>query len=209
MLPKLQQSSLAQSLRRDNPASHLQCQIFFIQAKINSKALLVNKLINAINHGRTILLLKILIHALETFLRSISPNKNSKMCIMNLLMNSHYLDLFLSTTVIMEMEVKHLPLSRKNANFKSQSLSLEHTKKEMCQLHSSGDIMIEEIFQLELTIKTLCQSQSGKFQWKLLIIIITYQFSSMELDKNMTLTEHLQFWEHTTFSTKEAIKFYQ
>ena len=154
MLPKLQQSSLAQSLRRDNPASHLQCIYCIIKVRINSKVSLENKLINAINLGRTITLPKILILALVISQRSTFQKRNSRMLIMNLLMNSPSRDLYRSTLVTTEMVAKHHQLFRKRHNFKNQSQNQEPSKKEMFLHLSSEGIMIEEIFQSELTIKT-------------------------------------------------------
>ena len=53
MLPKLQQSSLANTLRRDNLASQIQCTPYPTQAKTNSRASSGSKTTNPTNHGRT------------------------------------------------------------------------------------------------------------------------------------------------------------
>ena len=87
MLPKLQQSSLAQSLRRDNPANHLQCIYTFIQVRINSGESSENKPINPINPGKITTLPKIHTHASEISPKNTSLKKNSKMFIMNQLIN--------------------------------------------------------------------------------------------------------------------------
>lgn len=76
MLPKLQQSSIANSLRRDNLASQIQCTLIYIQAKINSKIYSANKIMSLIGPGKINMHPKIHIHPSETSLKSISPKKN-------------------------------------------------------------------------------------------------------------------------------------
>ena len=162
-----------------------------------------------INHGRINMLPKTLILALVISQRSTFLKINSRMLIMNLLMNLLSRDLYRSTIVTTEMVAKHHQLFRKRHNFKNQSQNQEPSKKEMFLHLSSEGIMIEEIFQSEQTIKTHFPSQYGRFQSNLLTTITTYQFSSTEQDRNMILTEHLQFWVLTTFLTKEVTKYCQ
>ena len=104
MLPKLQQSSLATSLRRDNLASQIQCTYLSIQARTNSKASSINKTMRPISHGKISMLPKTLIVHLETSLVNTSPNKKPKKCFMSPSMNIPYLDLLPSTTNPTEME---------------------------------------------------------------------------------------------------------
>lgn len=75
MLPKLQQSSIANSLRRDNLASQIQCTYTYMQVKINSKVYLANRIISLISLGKINTLLKIPILLLEIFLKSIYQKK--------------------------------------------------------------------------------------------------------------------------------------
>jgi hypothetical protein len=71
MLPKLQQSSLANTLRRENLASQIQCKLLLTKVRISSRAFLENKIINPINHGKILMHLRILILLLEIFPKSI------------------------------------------------------------------------------------------------------------------------------------------
>lgn len=52
MLPKLQQSSLAQNLRRDNPASSLQSISLFTQMRISLRTLSASLQTNPTSLGR-------------------------------------------------------------------------------------------------------------------------------------------------------------
>ena len=55
--------------------------------------------------------------------------------------------------------------------------------------------MIEVIYQLKLIIKVHLPNYYGKFQLKVLTIIITYRFSLMDVEKESTLIVHSQLWE--------------
>lgn len=77
MLPKLQQSSIANSLRRDNLASQIQCTFLSTQAKISSKTSWESKTTNLTSHGKTNMLPRTLILPSETFPKSTSPKINS------------------------------------------------------------------------------------------------------------------------------------
>jgi hypothetical protein len=76
MLPKLQQSSLANTLRRENLASQIQCKLLLTKARINSRTFLENKIINPINHGKILMRPRILILLSEIFQKSIFLKKN-------------------------------------------------------------------------------------------------------------------------------------
>ncbi len=79
MLPKLQQSSLAQSLRRDNMATQVQCKNqFLFQVKTNSKISLEKVIMNPTNRGRINSHPKTHTAASETSLKNTSPKKKSK-----------------------------------------------------------------------------------------------------------------------------------
>ena len=78
MLPKLQQSSIAQSLRRDNPANHNYSISIVIQMRINSKTLSATPTTKTINPGRITMLQKIHTPPSEISLRNISLRISSK-----------------------------------------------------------------------------------------------------------------------------------
>ena len=90
MLPKLQQSSLAQSLRKDNLTSLIQCRSIFMKARTNSNTLSPGPIINLINHGRISMLRKILKAPSETSLPNMFPNKESKPNKFNLNINNPF-----------------------------------------------------------------------------------------------------------------------
>lgn len=76
MLPKLQQSSLANTLRRDNLASQIQCTKHHIQARTNFVACSANRTMRATNHGKTNMLLKTRILPSATSPKSISLRRS-------------------------------------------------------------------------------------------------------------------------------------
>lgn len=87
MLPKLQQSSIANSLRRDNPTTLLQCRKSLIKVRISSKRFSVSKITNLISLGRINMLLKIPTRPSEISPKSISLKINLKASITNLYIN--------------------------------------------------------------------------------------------------------------------------
>jgi hypothetical protein len=77
MLPKVQQSSLASTLKRDNLAIQVLCIYSIInQLKINSKKWSINQKTKITNHGKVILRPKIYKVHLEIFRLNIFRNKN-------------------------------------------------------------------------------------------------------------------------------------
>lgn len=102
-----------------------------------------------------------------------------------------------------------LALLIKKQNFKNQSLNLELSKRGASKLQNFVDIMIEAIYQSESIIRILSLNLFGRFQLSHLTIIIIFQYSLMELEKNSIHIVLLRFWELTTFSRREEIKFYQ
>ena len=153
MLPKLQQSSLAQSLRRDNPASLIQGTSFLTKPRINLKILLIDQIINHTNLGKINTHLKIHIHLLEIFQINTSQRKRLKKKDMSQTMSWLCLVLFISLRGWGEQEEKHLLLWRKSHNLKLHLQRVEPFKREMFLLHNSVDIMIEQIYRLKLIIK--------------------------------------------------------
>lgn len=93
MLPKLQQSSIAQSLRKDNPANHNYCNSFFTQAKTKSKVSSAIPTTKTINPGKTNSHQKTHTLPLATSPRTTSPKKNSSTKLTNLITNPLSLDL--------------------------------------------------------------------------------------------------------------------
>ena len=87
MLPKLQQTSIANSLRRDNLASLIQCNTPTTQPKTNSKTCSANRIINHTNPGKINTPPKIPTRPSEISPKSISPNKNSSRLLINPFMN--------------------------------------------------------------------------------------------------------------------------
>ena len=166
MLPKLQQSSLAQSLRRDNPASLIQGTSFITKPRINLKIWLIVQIMNHINLGKISMLLKTLILLLEIFQISIFQRKKFKKEDINRTMNWLYLDLFISLKDWKEQVEKHRLLWRKNLSLKLHLLRAEPLKKDKSLLHNSEGIMTEQIYQLKLIIKAQHWNWSGKSQLK-------------------------------------------
>ena len=208
MLPKLQQSSLAQSLRRDNLASQIQCKLGQTKAKISSKTSSVDKTMTATNHGRTITHPKTHIPPLVISQKNIYPKRNSKMSLTNQFMNLHYPVPLANTPDITATEEKLQAPFRRKVSSKNLYQNQEPSRKEIFLLLNSDGTMIEVIFPLELTIRTLFRNSSGKSQSNPLTIIIICLFSLMEPERSMTLIVPLQFWELMISWRKVAIKFF-
>lgn len=153
MLPKLQQSSLAQSLRRDNPATLVQSTFIFTQPRINLKTLSASQIMRHTSLGKINLLQKIPIQHLVTFQPNTylkrSFNKKGILLINNLLFQVRYI----SMKDWEVMEEKLLQLLRKNISSCLLLQKVELFKSEMCQPPNFVVTMIEEIFLLGLIIK--------------------------------------------------------
>lgn len=144
MLPKLQQSSLAQSLRRDNLASQIQCSSLLTQAKINSKASSASRTTTLTNHGRTITHPKIRTPPSETSQKNTYQKKESRILSTNPFMNSPSRDLLPSIRGTRAPEARHRVLSKKEANFKSLYLNLEPSRRDRSLHLNSEGTMTEE-----------------------------------------------------------------
>jgi hypothetical protein len=155
MLPKLQQSSIANSLRRDNLASLIQCKSISTQVKINSKIYLANKTINPTNHGKISMPPKIHTRPSETSPKNISPKKNSKKLHTNPCMNSLSRDLWQKILKEVVLEDALQALSKKRRNSKNQCQNQVHSRKDKSPLLNLEDTMIEEICLSEWIIKIL------------------------------------------------------
>jgi len=137
MLPKLQQSSLATSLRRDNLASQIQCIAYSIQVRISSRAFWTSKTIKHTNPGKINTPPKILTVLLEISPKSIFLNKESRKFNMNPSMNIHYQDPSPNIPGLMETEVEALAPLLRNKSIKNQPLNLELSWGDKYQLLSS------------------------------------------------------------------------
>ena len=199
MLPKLQQSSIAQSLRRDNLASQIQCNPHPSQAKISSRILSANKLMTATNHGKTTTPPKTRTPRSEISPRSTSPKKNSKTAPTNPTTNSHFRDRSPSTLVLTATEEKPRAPSKRSSSIKNQSRNPELSRKEKSLLQSSEGTTIEETFPSESTTKTPCPNSYGKSQFNHSTIITIFRFSLMGLVKSLIHTDPLLSWGHMTF----------
>lgn len=184
MLPKLQQSSLAQSLRRDNPATLVQSTINLIKPRINLKTLWENPIMSHISPGKINLLLKILIQPLVTSQLSIylrrSSNKKGILLTNNLLFQV----LSINTKGWEEMEEKLLLLYKRKINFSLHLQKAEHFRRDKSLPPNFVVTMIEEICQSGSTIKVHSLNSFGKYQHKVLIIIIICLYFLMVLAKN-------------------------
>lgn len=145
MLPKLQQSSLAQSLRRDNPATLIQSRYLLMQLRISWKTLLAELIINPINLGRISMPQRILIPPLEISQVSTCLRKKYKRKDMNQINSSKCLDLSINMKEWEGQEEEHLLLYKKSNNFIPHLQRVELSKKEMCLHPNLGVTTIEEI----------------------------------------------------------------
>lgn len=165
MLPKLQQSSLANSLRRDNLASQIQCKLSpLFQARISLKIYYSNRTINHSSPGKINMHPRTPILPLETSLKSTCRKIRSKRPGMNKSTKLPCLVLWPNTPNRMESEAEPPVLSRKRFNSKSLPQNLELLKKDKWPHQNSVDTMTAETYQLESTIKTPYPNWHGKWQ---------------------------------------------
>lgn len=149
MLPKLQQSSLAQSLRRDNPATLIQSNSSLMQRRINSRTLLARRTINHTNLGKINMHPRIPILPLETSLKIILQRGSYRKKDMNPINRWHYQVHYKSKKDFKEQEESaHQPCKKRRPSSLHHP-RVEHFKKEMCQLPNFGDIMTEETYLFE------------------------------------------------------------
>lgn len=192
MLPKLQQSHIATSLRRDNLTSQIQCTIDIIQAKINSRISFSNKITNATNRGRITMHPKILIVLLEIFQNNTYPKKNQATPLINQSIKTLSLGRQQNMPSLMASEEKAQVLQRKKMILRSLFRNQELFKKEKSLLLSSGDTTIVEICLSVQITKILCLNWCGRWQCSLQTTTTISRYFSMELDKNWTPIAHLR-----------------
>jgi hypothetical protein len=198
MLPKLQQSSLANTLRRDNLASQIQCTPFFTKARTNFAAFWASRTTSPTSHGRTHTHPKTHIHPSEIFPKSTSPTPNSKRPPMNPFTNSPSRDPSQKIHVLRASEARLRALSKKKQISRNLYRNLALSRSEKCRLPSSEGTMIAEIYPSGSTTKTHFPNWYGKFQSNHSTTTTTCPFSSTALGKNLTPIVRLPLWEHTT-----------
>lgn len=156
MLPKLQQSSLANTLRRDNLASQIQCTYCLTQVRTNSRVFSANKTTKPTSLGRIHTHPKTHIVLLVTFQGSISPRTNSRKRLMKQSMNLLSLVRLPSIPGIRAAAAGLQALSRRRTSSKNQCQSLAPLRREKCQPQSSEGITIVAICPSESITKTHC-----------------------------------------------------
>ena len=158
MLPKLQQSSLANSLRRDNLASQIQCKIYNIQARISSRTYSNDRTISHINLGRMNLPPKIHTRPSETSPNNTFQKTSSKILDRRLFTNLPFLDHQPSTPKEQEQVAKIQALLRRSLSFKSQPQNQEPLRKDKFRPQNFVDIMTVEIFRFGSITRIRCLS---------------------------------------------------
>ncbi len=153
MLPKLQQSSLAQSLRRDNPATLVQSTFILTQPRINLKTLSENQITRHTSPGKINLLQKILIRPLVTSQLNTYPKRSFNKKGILQTNNSLFRVRYISMKDWGAMEEKLHPHCRKNISFNLLPQKVEHSKSETCLPLNFVVTMIEEISLFGLIIK--------------------------------------------------------
>jgi len=145
MLPKLQQSSIANSLRRDNLASQIQCTTLLIQAKTNSKTSLESKTINPTNHGKTHMRPKTLTLPSATSPKSTSQKKSLNRLCTNPSMSLRSQALSPSIQKRAESEAALQAPSKRRQSSRNQCPNQAHSKRGKSPFLSSDATTIEEI----------------------------------------------------------------
>lgn len=158
MLPKLQQSSLANSLRRDNLASQIQCIYPTIKARINWKAWSANRTTKCTDLGKINMPPKTRTVPLEISQKSIYPKRNWRRQRMSQFISLPSQDLWLNIRKLRVVEERPPVLSKKSKTLSSPHQNQEPFKKDRSPFRSFDAIMIEEIFPLKSIIKILSPS---------------------------------------------------
>lgn len=156
MLPKLQQSSLANTLRRDNLASQIQCTCCSMQARTSSRALSASRTTKPTNRGRILMRPKTRTVPSATFLRSTSLGTNSRKRLTNQSTNSRSLARWPSTPNIRAAAAGLPALSRRRTSSKNQCRSLAPSRREKCLLLSSEGITTVAICPSASITRTRC-----------------------------------------------------
>lgn len=164
MLPKLQQSSLAQSLRRDNPASHLQCNSLLMQARISLEALSTSKPTKTTNPGRTTTPRKTPTPASGTSPKSTSPRRNSRTPPTSPTTSSHFPAHSPSTLATTVTEAELAPLCRKRPSSRNQYPSQVPSRRGTSPPQNLEGTTIGVTCPSGLTTRTPFPNWSGKSQ---------------------------------------------
>ena len=206
MLPKLQQSSLANTLRRDNLASQIQCTPALTQARTSFVAFSASKTTRATSPGKTNTHRRTRTPPSETSPRSTSPRKKSKNQSMNPNTNSPSPAHSPNTQNLKELEAASPAPSKKRRPSKNPSPNPAPSRKEKCLSLSSEGTTIAATSPSVWTTKTPCPSWSGRFPWNPWTTITTFPFSSTEPDRNSTPIVPLRLWAPTTCWTRAATR---
>ena len=208
MLPKLQQSSLANTLRRDNLASQIQCTPAFTQARTSSAEFSASKTTRATSPGKINSPHPTRTPPSETSLRSTSLRKNSKKQNTIPTTNSPSPAHLPNTQNRKESEAASPALSKRRRPSKNLCPNPAPSKSEKCPPLSSEGTTIAATYPSVSTTRTPYRSWFGRFLWNLWTTITTCQSSSMEPDRNSTPTVHLPFWAPTTCWTRAETRFF-
>ena len=182
MLPKLQQSHIATSLRRDNLTSQIQCISESIQAKTNSRPCSSSRTTSVTDRGRIVTPLKILTVPSAISRNSTCPKKNSPTPPTSPSINTPSPAQWLNMPRLMASGARAPALWRERKIFWSQFLNQELFRSEKCLLLSSGGTTTVEIYLSESTTRTLFLNLCGRWQCSLWITTTIYRFSWMEPD---------------------------
>ncbi len=150
MLPKLQSSSLAQTLKRENLAFQVQCNyLSLFQVKINLRDFSEDRTTKTINLGKIIMLLRIPTVHLVTSLNNIFLRRKLLNRNMSLDMNWQCQDLWPNTNDQEVTEENVLRQYKKRKHLKSLYQFPELSKRETFPNLNSEGITIELTFQSE------------------------------------------------------------
>ena len=183
MLPKLQQSSIAQSLRKDNPTSLIQCNCAIMKARISWRLSYPDPIMNHTNHGKINMPPRIHIALSATSPQTTCPNKGLKPNIINPNMKSPSQENFSNIRSQRALEGSAPRHLKRKSCFLSQCRRAEPSKKEKFQLLSLENITIVEICPSKLTIKVLRRNSSGRCQLKPWTITTIFRSSWMAADR--------------------------
>lgn len=208
MLPKLQQSSLAQSLRKDNPALLIQGIRNLMKPRISWRTSWTDLTTSHINHGKINTPLRTHTHPLGISRAITSPRRRWLKQGVNLTMSWPFRVLFISLRDWEELvEWLHL-LWRRNPTSSHLHPKVELSKKGKCLLQNSEGTMTGLICPLKLITRARLSNWCGKYLLKVWITITTCLSSSMDVGKKSTLIVPLPLWEHMICWTKEEARFY-
>ena len=206
MLPKLQQSSLANTLRRDNVASQIQCTSTLIQARTSFAAYSANRTTRATSPGKTNTRHPTRTPPSETSPRSTSLKKKSKKLSMSPTTSSPSPALSPNTQNLKELGAASRAPSKRRRPSKNLCPNPALSKREKCRPLSSEGITIAGTSPSVWTTRTRYLSWFGRFLCNRWTTITTFPFSSMEPGRSSTPIVPSPLWAPTTCSTRAATR---